>query len=95
MDCSWGWDWDCGWGICGAEDDLCPCSRLPMAPNRWWDFPFVNPPLAGCRPGPWNGVALVPLLALFSRSSIFFLNCLASFSSTNENPAKQSSSSKE
>lgn len=47
---------------------------------------------------PWidelNGFDLVFLFALFSRSSIFFLNCFASFSSQNESPAKQSSSSK-
>jgi hypothetical protein len=39
-------------------------------------------------------VFLVALLAFFSLSSIFFLNCLASFSSTNDKPAKHSSSSK-
>ena len=90
---------DCGccccWATCGAEDDLWPCNRLPMAPNRWCDFPFVTPPPASCGPEPWKGAAFVPLLAFFSRSSIFFLNCLASFSSTKERPAKQSSSSNE
>jgi hypothetical protein len=43
---------------------------------------------------PPKGVDLVALLAFFSRSSIFFLNCLASFSSTKLRPARQSSSSK-
>ena len=41
-----------------------------------------------------NGLFFVFLCAFFSRSSIFFLNCLASFSSENDRPARQSSSSK-
>lgn len=45
-------------------------------------------------PPPPNSVSLVARLAFFSRSSIFFLNCFASFSSTKLRPARQSSSSK-
>lgn len=63
--------------------------RWKMFPSRlcfwppdavWWDPP--------------KGVALVARLAFFSRSSIFFLNCLASFSSTKLSAARHSSSSK-
>ena len=43
--------------------------------------------------GPPKGVRMVALLAFFSRSFIFFRNCLASFSSVKDSPAKQFSSS--
>lgn len=93
MDCGTGWG--CGCGTLGADEDLWPCSKLVRPPRRLCDFPFVSPPPgARPRPEPWNGVALVLLLACFSRSSIFFLNVFASFSSTKERPARQSCSSK-
>lgn len=41
-----------------------------------------------------KGLLLVFLCAFFSRSSIFFLNCFASFSSANDKPARHCSSSK-
>lgn len=41
-----------------------------------------------------KGFDFVFLCAFFSLSSIFFLNCFASFSSAKDNPARQSSSSK-
>lgn len=92
-------DCGCGGGTWGEDDDLWlwpPCNRFPIPPNRLCDFPFARPPPpADCPPAPWKGVARVSLLAFFSRSSIFFLNCLASFSFTNEKPARHSSSSKE
>jgi hypothetical protein len=71
----------------GAEE----CRWLPKRPpNRpWWCLWW----LAGAAPP--NGVLRVALLALFSLSFIFFKNCFASFSSTNDRPAEQSSSSKE
>lgn len=40
-----------------------------------------------------KGLFLVFLWAFFSRSSIFFLNVFASFSSANESAARQSSNS--
>jgi hypothetical protein len=40
-----------------------------------------------------NGVLSVSLLACFSRSCTFLIKVLASFSSTKDNPAAQSSSS--
>lgn len=61
---------------------------------RWKMFPSrlcFWPPDACAEPP--KGVALVARLAFFSRSSIFFLNCLASFSSTKLSPARHSSSS--
>lgn len=86
----------CGCGTLGADEDLWPCSKLVRPPKRLCDFPFANPPLAaGPWPEPWKAVALVLLLACFSRSSIFFLNCFDSFSSTKDRPAMQSSISKE
>lgn len=66
----------------GAEACLCPPKMLPNRP----------PDLTGW-PCPPKGVFLVALLAFLSLSSIFFLNCLASFSSTNDRPARHSSSS--
>ena len=90
-------DWGNGIGTWGAEDDRWPCNKLPIPPNRLCDFPFWSDPrdVSRAGPEPWNGVDRVLLLAFFSRSSIFFLNCFASFSSVKERPAKQSSSSKE
>ncbi len=67
-----------------------------------WRWPPKMPPSSECLCVPldaWlcieppNGVVRVALLAFFSRSSIFFLNCLASFSSAKHRPARQSSSS--
>ena len=68
------------------------CNRLPKR-----DLPGPLP-LVICA-GPWpreeaNGVLLVSLLACFSRSCTFLINVLASFSSANDRPAGQSSSSK-
>lgn len=38
-----------GCGTFGAEEERCPCSKLPRPPNRlWWDFPFVRLPV-GCK----------------------------------------------
>ncbi len=85
---------DCGIWILGADEDLWPCKRFPIPPKRLCDFPFVALPPTVPPPDP-NDVALVLLLALFSRSSIFFLNCFASFSSTKDKPARQFSSSNE
>ena len=65
----------------GAEE-----CRLKKPPRR----PCFS---LGWEPPP-NGVERVDLLAFFSRSSIFFLNCFASFSSTKLSPATHSSSSK-
>lgn len=77
---------DSGGGSVGAEECLCPPKMPPSKPCLWW------PPAPGATPP--NGVALVALLAFFSLSSIFFLNCFASFSSTKDKPATQSSISK-
>jgi hypothetical protein len=82
-----------GWcGSCTAFELLWP--KRP--PNRllcclsglgyWWPLPM--PPESA------KGLDRVFLCAFFSRSSIFFLNVFASFSSENEKPARQSSSSK-
>jgi hypothetical protein len=79
---------DCG--CCTGVECLCP----KMPPSRPWLLcPLVGaaPPLPTAAP---KGLFLVFLCAFFSRSSIFFLNVLASFSSANESPARQSSSSK-
>lgn len=90
---------DCGngCGIWGAEEDLWPDIKLPIPPKRLCDFPLTRlPPTCGVTAlEPWKGVFFVFLLPLLSRSSIFFLNCFASFSSTKERPAKHSSSSNE
>lgn len=74
-------------GGVGAEECLCPPKMPPSKLCLW-------PPPAAPGAIPPNGVFLVALLAFFSLSSIFFLNCFASFSSTKANPARQSSSSK-
>jgi hypothetical protein len=71
-------------GGVGAEECLCPPKRPPRKPELCLAG-WAEPPKA------WF---LVALLAFFSRSSIFFLNCFASFSSTNDSPARHSSSSK-
>lgn len=78
---------DCGWWV--WEECLCP-KRPPRMPWPWPLCPFspAPPPIAAPK-----GLFLVFLWAFFSRSSIFFLNVLASFSSANERPARQSSSS--
>lgn len=73
-------------GGVGADECLCPPKMPPNKLCLWW------PPLDGADPP--NGVAFVALLAFFSLSFIFFRNCLASFSSTKERPARHSSSSK-
>jgi hypothetical protein len=77
----------------GAEEDRWPPNRLPR-PNRLWLFPFGTCGPAAARSVP-NGVDLVFLSACFSRLSTLSLNFLASFSSTNDRPARHSSSSKE
>lgn len=90
----------CGAGIC------CGCGgggfelfrlRPNSPPSRPWLL--CPPPLtcAYCAPPAVEpkGVVFVALLAFFSRSSIFFLNCLASFSSRNESAAMHCSSSNE
>lgn len=70
----------------GAEACLCPPK---MPPSKLCLGPAVAP---GATPP--NGVAFVALLAFFSLSSIFFLNCFASFSSMKLKAAIHSSSSK-
>lgn len=87
---------DCvGGGIFVVDEFLSRCSRLPKPPSRLWLLvPLLIPRAPPALFDP-NGCAFVLLLAFFSRSSIFFLNCFASFSSTNESPARHSSSSNE
>jgi hypothetical protein len=63
----------------GAEECLCPLKKPPSRPC------LCPPPEC---PAPPKGVALVALLAFFSRSTIFFKNAFASFSSANDSPAK-------
>jgi hypothetical protein len=77
----------------GAEEWRCPKSP----PSRPW--PWLPPllPLAAGALLPADalkGLFFVFLWAFFSRSSSFFLNVLASFSSAKDRPASQSSSSK-
>jgi hypothetical protein len=84
------WDWSSGRllrgdsGGVGLETCLCPPPKRP--PKKLvlccW---CVAPP---------KGVFFVAFEAFFSLSSIFFLNCFASFSSTKDRPAQHSSSSK-
>ena len=71
----------------------CPCSKLLRRPwclscGALYDAP-ADPTM------PWKGVPFVALLTFFSLSSIFLLKVFASFSSTNDRPARQSSSSNE
>lgn len=73
-------------GGVGAEECLCPPK---MPPSRLCLWP---PPEEGADPP--KGVLEVALLAFFSLSFIFLRNCFASFSSANDKPARQSSSSK-
>jgi len=86
---------DCG-ACVGADDLRCPNGL--SAPNRLCDLAegacscgafALEADFAGME----NGLVLVLRSAFFSRSSIFFLNCLASLSSANDSPARQSSSS--
>jgi hypothetical protein len=81
---------DCG---DGADCAVWRCPKMPPSrPWPWELFPFA----AGGRLLPAaapNGLFLVFLCAFFSRSSSFFLNVLASFSSAKDSAAKQSSSS--
>lgn len=82
---------DCGGGP-DCEELRCP--KIP--PSRPWPCPELLP-LVGALLTPAadpKGLFFVFLCAFFSRSSSFFLKVLASFSSANENAAKQSSSSK-
>jgi hypothetical protein len=79
---------DCGAGAGCVE---CRLKRPPSSPWPWL-FPFVAGPLVPAAAP--KGLFRVFLWAFFSRSSIFFLNVLASFSSANDRPARQSSSSK-
>lgn len=71
-------------GICtdGAEELRWLWNRPPSRPCLLVSLELAPPP---------NRFALVALLAFFSRSFIFFINCFASFSSTKDSPAKQSS----
>lgn len=67
------------------------CNKLPKM-DRLGPLPFA----IGAGPCPRaeaNGVFVVSLLACFSRSDIFLMNVLASFSSAKDNAAGQSSSS--
>jgi hypothetical protein len=83
---------DCGGGADSAE---LRCPKMP--PNRPWLWPELLPLVVGRRLLPAaapKGLFLVFLCAFFSRSSNFFLNVLASFSSANDSAARQSSSSK-
>ena len=80
----------------GAAGDELRCPKMP--PRRPWPwpwpwplFPLAAPPLPPA--GTLKGLLLVFLCAFFSRSSSFFLKVLASFSSANDRPARQSSSS--
>lgn len=77
-------------GCCTGVVCLSPKSP-PNRPWLFWPFgaPLPPPPVAAP-----NGLFFVFLCAFFSRSSIFFLNVFASFSSANESAARQSSSSK-
>lgn len=68
------------------------CNKLPKI-DRLGALPLAT----GAGPCPRldaKGVLVVSLLACFSRSCIFFMNVLASFSSAKDNAAGQSSSSK-
>ena len=82
---------DCGGGCCEADEWRWP-KRPPSRP-----CPELLPLVAGALLLPAEapkGLFLVFLWAFFSRSSSFFLNVLASFSSAKDSAAKQSSSSK-
>jgi hypothetical protein len=80
---------DCGGGA--ALDECLWPNKPPRRPWPWL-FPFVAGPLDPAAAP--NGLFFVFLWAFFSRSSTFFLNVLASFSSAKEKAARQSSSSK-
>ena len=71
-------------------------SRPVSLPSRPWPWPPLFPLAAGVLvpADALKGLFLVFLWAFFSRSSSFFLNVLASFSSAKDRPARQSSSSK-
>jgi len=78
-------------GGCAEADELRWPKRPPKIP-----WPELLPLVAGALLVPAaapNGLFLVFLCAFFSRSSSFFLNVLASFSSAKDSAAKQSSSS--
>jgi hypothetical protein len=80
---------------CGAGDE-CDEWRWPKRPPRRPCeelLPFVAGGLLLPADAP-KGLFRVFLCAFFSRSSSFFLNVLASFSSAKDSAAKQSSSSK-
>ena len=82
-----------GGGPWDADDERWP-SKLPNSDRPTPDLPLTT------GAGPWprvdaKGVCRVSLLACFSRSCTFLMNVLASFSSANDSPAGQSSSSKE
>jgi hypothetical protein len=79
---------DCGGGA-GFDECLCP-NKPPSRPWPWL-FPFATGPLLPAAEP--KGLFLVFLWAFFSRSSIFFLNVLASFSSAKDSPAWHCSSS--
>jgi len=77
-------------GCAGFEECLWPKSP-PKRPWPWL-FPFVAGPLDPAAAP--KGLFFVFLWAFFSRSSTFFLNVLASFSSAKERAAWHASSSK-
>lgn len=81
---------------CGGGPD-CEARRCPnKPPRRPWLPPAPPLPFMGGMLFPLdkpNGLFFVFLCAFFSRSSIFFLNVLASFSSANDRAARQFSSS--
>lgn len=85
---------ECGGGA-GFDACLWP-NKPPSRPWPWpwpWLLPFAAGPLLPAAAP--KGLFFVFLWAFFSRSSIFFLNVLASFSSAKDSPAWHSSSSNE
>lgn len=89
---------DCIVPCCVPEEERWTCSKFPRPPSRL-RFPVLwvgSTDATGALTfiALLNGFLLVFLCAFFSRSSIFFLNCLASLSSAKDNPARQFSNSK-
>lgn len=80
---------DCGGG---AECEEWRCPKMPPSRPCPPLLPLVEGALLTPAAAP-KGLFFVFLCAFFSRSSSFFLNVFASFSSAKENAAKQSSSS--
>ena len=85
---------ECGCWWFPEDECLCPPNSPPSIPWCPCDFPLAAFDAPGaCIDAP-NGLFRVFRCAFFSRSSIFFLNVFASFSSTKLSPARQCSSSK-